>query len=147
MAGLSHLKKKRRLTKSSGNMFYIIDSYTWIEYFIGSSKGETLRKLFMDERNRFTTLECCLAEIMGWSLKNNQDFAWLFTIVRSNSDILQITEHDWIDAGKERHEQRKHQKDFGLIDSVILVKQKEFNCKVISGDKHFKNLPNVVFLD
>lgn len=140
------MKKKWRPTKSSGSMIHIIDSYAWVEYFIGSSKGEALRKLFADERNRFMTLECCLAEIMGWSLKNSQDFARLFAIVRSNSDILQITEHDWIDAGKERHEQRKSQKDFGLIDSVILVKQKEFACKVISGDKHFKSLPNVIFL-
>ena len=127
-------------------MIYIIDSYAWIEYFLGSDKGEILRKLFADEKRQFMTLECCLAEIIGWSLKNHQDFDSLFRIIRSNSQILQITEHDWIDAGKERHEQRKGQKDFGLIDAVILVKQKEFNCKIISGDKHFKNLHNVVFL-
>lgn len=127
-------------------MIYIIDSYAWIEYFLGSSKGENIKKLFIDEKNQFMTLECCLAEIIGWSLKNNQDFDSLFRIIRSNSQILQITEHDWIDAGKERYEQRKKQKDFGLIDAVILVKQKEFGCKVISGDKHFKSLHNIVFL-
>lgn len=128
-------------------MRYIIDSYAWIEYFIGSKKGETLRELFTEEKNQFLTVECCLAEIKGWALRNGKDFEPLFKIVRANSNILSITEYDWIDSGKERFEQRKTQKDFGLIDAVILTKQKETNCKIISGDKHFKNLKNVVFLE
>ncbi len=128
-------------------MLYIIDTYAWIEYFIGSNRGEALRKLFLDDKNRFMTVECCLAEIRGWSIKNKEDFDRLFRIVRANSDIATVTEHDWISAAEERFEQRKTQKDFGLIDSVILVKQKEFNCKIVSGDKHFKGLRNVLFLD
>ena len=127
-------------------MMYIIDSYAWIEYFIGSNKGEVLRRLFNEQKNRFLTIECCLAEIMGWALNNKQDFDQLFKAIRVNSTITPITEHNWIDAAKERFEQRKSQKDFGLIDAVILAKQKEFNCKIISGDRHFKNIGNVVFL-
>lgn len=127
-------------------MIYFIDSYAWIEYFIGSAKGDILKKLLQDERNRFGTIECCLAEVRGWALNNNQDFDSLFKIIRANSEIITLTEHDWIDAGKERFEQRKTQKDFGLIDATLLVKQKEFNCKIISGDKHFAHLKDIVFL-
>lgn len=127
-------------------MLYIVDTYAWIEYFIGSKKGEILRKLLLDGKNQFLTVECCLAEIMGWTLINNQDFDKLFKVIRGNSRIIQLTEHDWIDSGKERFGQRKLQKDFGLIDAAILVKQKEFNCKLVSGDKHFKNLEKVVFI-
>lgn len=128
-------------------MIFIVDSHAWIEYFIGSKKGETLRKLFLDGKNKFLTVECCLAEITGWSIVNYKDFDMLFRVIRTNSSIIPLTEHDWIDAGRERIEQRKLQKDFGLIDSVILVKQKEFNCKIVSGDKHFRNLKNVIFLE
>lgn len=127
-------------------MICIIDSYAWVEYFMGSQKGEVLKKLFLDEKNRFYTVECCLAEIRGWALKNNQDFNQLFKIIRANSAVLPLTEYNWIDAGKERFEQRKTQKDFGLIDTVILIKQKELNCKIITGDKHFKNIGDVIFL-
>jgi len=127
-------------------MLYIIDSYAWIEYFIGSKKGNVLKKLFLDEKNTFVTAECCFAEIIGWSLKNNQDFDKLFRIIRANSHIISLTEHNWIDAGKERFEQRKTRKDFGLIDSIILVKQKEFSCKLVTGDRHFKGMKDIVFL-
>ncbi|MEK6826082.1 MAG: hypothetical protein AABX90_00460 [Nanoarchaeota archaeon] len=127
-------------------MLHIIDSYAWIEYFIGSNKGEILKKLFLDDKNSFLTMGCCLAEIKGWALKNNRDFNQLYKIIKANSRILAITGRDWIDTAKERFEQRKKQKDFGLIDAVILVKQKELNCKIVSGDKHFKDMKDVIFM-
>ncbi|MEW5896453.1 MAG: PIN domain-containing protein [Nanoarchaeota archaeon] len=127
-------------------MVYIIDSYAWVEYFLGSAKGEILRKLFSGEKNKFLTVECCLAEIRGWSLRNNQDFDNLFTVIRANSKIIPVTEHDWINAAEIKFEQQRRSPDFGLIDAVILVKQKEFGCEIISGDKHFKGLKKVVLL-
>ena len=141
----SHFKRMR--STKNFEMIYIVDSYAWIEYFIGSKKGEVLRKLFLDEKNKLFTLECCMAEIKGWCLRENQDFDKLFKIIKANSNILPIKEYNWIDAAKEKFEQRKTQKTFGLIDAMILTKQKELDCKVISGDKHFKNLKNVLFLE
>jgi predicted nucleic acid-binding protein len=128
-------------------MEYIIDSYAWIEYFIGSTKGEILNKLFSNKKDNFFTVECCLAEVNGWAIREKQDFERLFKIIKANSGILHLSQEDWIDAAKERFEQRKKQKDFGLIDAVILVKQKELRCKVVSGDSHFKKLKGVVFLE
>jgi len=125
---------------------YIIDSYAWIEYFLGSKKGETLRKLFLDEDNNFFTIECCLAEISGWAIKNKLDFNKHYNVIKANSEIVELSPEDWIKASEEKVEQRKKEKDFGLIDSIILVKQKELECKVISGDRHFKKLKGVLFL-
>jgi predicted nucleic acid-binding protein len=68
-------------------------------------------------------------------------------MVRSNSGILQLSEHEWVKAGHERAEQRKIQKDFGLIDAAILVKQKQLGCKIITSDKHFRKLKHVFFLN
>ncbi len=128
-------------------MNHIVDSYAWIEYFIGSKKGEIVKKLFLDEKNQFLTVECCLAEIKGWTIKNNQDFDKLYKIIRANSNIVEIAEYNWIEAAIERAEQRKTKKNFGLIDAVLLVKQKELNCKIISGDTHFMGIKNVIFLE
>ena len=125
---------------------YIIDSYAWIEYLIGSNKGKVLKNLFSEQKNNFFTVECCLAEIKGWSLKNNEDFENIFKIIKSNSEILKIIEQDRIMAAEEKFEQRKTQKDFGLIDAVIVIKQKQLNCKVISGDSHFRLIKNSLFM-
>src|SRR3989344_5175292 len=108
-------------------MLLIIDTHAWIEYFLGSKKGEAFQKLFQDDKNTFLTIECCLAEVKGWSLKNNKDFSELFKIIRSNSRIVSINGYDWIDAVAIRFEQRKSHKNFGLFDAMLLVKQHEFN--------------------
>lgn len=128
-------------------MLYIIDTYAWVEYFLGSQKGEVLRKLFSLEKHRFFTVECCLAEIKAWALQNNKDFDMLFKILRSNSTILPLAEHNWIHAAEMRFEQRKERKDFGMIDAILLVKQKEYHCIIITGDKHFKGLKDILFLE
>jgi len=125
---------------------YIIDSYAWVEYFLGSKKGELFKKLFLDEDNSFFTVECCLGEIKGWAIKNKLGFEEYYKIIKANSEILELNEEDWINAAEEKAEQRKTERDFGLIDAMILVKQKELGCKIISGDKHFKKLKNVLFL-
>jgi len=128
-------------------MEYIIDSYAWIEYFIGSKKGEILKKLFLEEKNKFLTISCCLAEIKSWVIKNNQNFDNLLIIIKANSKVLSLNENDWISAGEERVEQRIKQKNFGLINSTILIKQKQMNCKIITGDLHFKGFKNIIFLE
>jgi len=128
-------------------MIYIIDSYAWVEYFLGSKKGEVLKILFLDAENHFLTVECCLVEIKGWTLKNNLNFEDVFTIMRANSSITKIEEKDWIIAAEHRFAQRKTQPDFGLIDAVLVAKQEELQCNIISGDKHFKGLKKVVFLE
>ncbi len=127
-------------------MEFIIDSYAWIEYVLGSKKGEILKKLFLNSTNQFFTVECCLAEIIGWSLRYKQDGVAIMKVIKTNSQLLSVNEMNWINAGKERFEQQKTQKDFGLIDAVIVIKQNELNCKVVTGDKHFKQMKNVVFL-
>jgi len=127
-------------------MLYIIDSYAWIEYFIGSTKGEILKKLFSNQANTFLTLPCCLGEIKGWALREQRNFTDLLTIIRANSTIPPLNDDDWIKAAEARFTQRKKRKGFGFIDAVILVKQQELSCKVITGDAHFKGLKDVIFL-
>ncbi|MEK6960726.1 MAG: PIN domain-containing protein [Nanoarchaeota archaeon] len=127
-------------------MLYIVDTYAWVEYLIGSKKGSILKKLREDDSNGFLTVECCLAELKSWCHRDGQDFERVYDIVRSNSIIIRVAEADWILAADEKIRRRDRHPDFGLIDAVILVKQKERGCKVVSGDRHFKGLKDVVFL-
>lgn len=127
-------------------MIYILDSYAWIEYFLGSQKGLKVKNLLEDEKNKVVTVECCLAELKSWALKNNFDFNGYYKVIRADSWIFKVIQPDWLKAADKRREQRKHHKDFGLIDAVLLVKQEELGGKIVSGDKHFKGLKDVVFL-
>lgn len=139
-------EKKNRGIKSSGKMLYIIDTYAWVEYFTGSEKGKKVRKLFENLMNRFVTLECCLAELKGWSIKNRIDFEDVLKIIAANSEILPVLKDEWINAAIIKHEMVKRIKDFGLIDALLIAKQKKLNCRIITADLHFKNLRGIEFL-
>lgn len=128
-------------------MLYIIDSYAWIEYFLGSSKGEILRALFLEEQHKFTTVECCLGEIKGWCFREKKNFEEYLTIIRTNSAIMPVIQQNWIEAAQERFELRKTRKNFGLIDAMLVVKQKANVGTIISGDPHFKGLPGCIFME
>ncbi len=127
-------------------MLYIIDTYAWVEYLIGSKKGGNVKKVLNDRKNQFITLSCCLGELRGWCLKEKNDFNKVYYVVRSNSGIEEIHTNDWVRAAEIRHEKRANIEDFGFIDSLILTKQEKYKCEVISGDKHFRGLRNVVYV-
>jgi len=127
-------------------MNYIIDSYAWIEYFLGSKKGEKVREIIKDKRNFLITVDCCLAEIAGWALEQKIDFSKINPAIISNSTISQTLPEEWIKAAEKRFETRNKIKDFGLIDSVLLVKQEVYGGKILSGDRHFKNIKNIEYV-
>ena len=132
--------------KTSGDFVYVIDTYAWVEYFIGSDKGKTVRKLLEGGNNTIITPECVLAELKGWALRQDIDFEELYQIVRKLSDIQCLTTSDWLNAASIRNEMRQTMKDFGMIDALIVAQQERFGCKVVSGDPHFKDRENTVFL-
>ncbi len=91
-------------------------------------------------------MECCIAELIGFSLKRNLSFETIFELVKTNSIILPVLTKNWIEAAKIKFELRKKTPHFGLIDAVLVSKQKELNCKIISGDPHFKTLKNIIYI-
>ena len=141
------MKEKNLSTKTSGNFVYLIDTYAWVEYFIGSKKGEKVKKIIEDENNVIFTPECCLAEIKGWAIRESMDFEELYSIIRKVSDIECILTLDWLEAATIRSELRKTKKGFGMIDALIISQQKRTGCKVVSGDPHFEHLKDVIFID
>jgi len=127
-------------------MRFIIDSYAWIEYFKASEKGTKAKKIIDKEQNELFTLDVCLAEIKFWAMTENQDFKELKKILLSNSVIAESFSNDWLDAAETKFEKRKKHKNFGLVDAMLMVKQKQLNAKIVTGDTHFKENKNTEFI-
>ena len=127
-------------------MIFIVDTHAWIEYIKGSKKALIFKKLLDDSKNKFITLECCLSELFGFCLKDNQDFQEAYELIKANSVILPVMVKNWMEAARIRFELRKNIAHFGLIDAILVSKQKELKCKIVSGDPHFKTLKNIVYL-
>ena len=127
-------------------MIFIVDAWAWIEYFIGSEKGLTLKKLIKNKMNKFITMECTISELKSYCLRTGQDFNRIYNALKRNSIFLPVLQETWLVAAEIKHETRKKIKDFGLIDSILVAKQREFNCTIVSGDRHFKGMKKVVYI-
>ena len=129
-----------------GDMAYLLDTYAWVEYFIGSKKGEFVRGMVEDENSVIYTPECCLAELKGWAIRESVDFEELYGIVRKLSDIHCITTGDWLEAATVRSEMGKKATGFGMMGSLIVAQQRRLGCKVVSGAAHFGGVEGAVLL-
>lgn len=124
----------------------MVDSWAWVEYFIGSKAGLILKKLLNNKNNKFISMECTVSELKIYCLRTNKDFSRMRNVLKRNSVILPVLTNHWLEAAEIRHETRKKVRDFGLIDSILIAKQKELKCHIGSGDPHFKKLKNVVYI-
>ena len=125
---------------------FILDTYAWIEYLIGSEKGKIVKEILDNKRHNFITLESSIAELNEWCIKEKVSIEKIMFAIRNYSSLEPINIYDWIEASIIKNDKRKQVKDFGLMDALLLAKQKELKCKIITGDKHFKNEKDIMFL-
>ena len=125
---------------------FVMDSFAWIEYFRGTSKGRKVKELL--ESQPCFTPTVVIAELSNKYSKENYGF-WetdLQFIVENSSTI--VLDKEIADmAGKLKEAVRKKYKtNFGLADAIILSTARQINAMVLTGDPHFQELSGIEFL-
>ena len=113
---------------------------------MGSKSGLVLKKLFTNINNKFITIECSLAELKFFCVRESINFEHMLQVIKKDSIILPVLQEHWLKAAQIKYEIRKKVKDFGLIDAILAAKQNEIKCMIVSGDRHFKSMKNVVYI-
>jgi len=124
---------------------YVFDSYAWIEYFAGTSKGKTVNKYLSE--GSVVTPSIVIAELSdkyhreGWT-------AW-------PEDLLFITARTVVfdlglkiasEAGRLKSEVRRKNSGFGLADAIVYQTAEVLGAKVVTGDKHFNGLKRAILI-
>ncbi|GBE18924.1 tRNA(fMet)-specific endonuclease VapC [archaeon BMS3Abin16] len=125
-----------------------IDSFAWIEYFMGTERGRKVKKII--EGNVITyTSPTVIAEIFSKSVRTDgQDKAReRVDFIVDRCVLIQTDENIAVEAGRLHGEMKPKIKDFGLADAFILASARSKGAKVVTGDPHFKDLDDTVFLD
>lgn len=121
----------------------LLDIYAWIEYFLGSEKGKKVEEFLREE---CSTSIVSLAEMSEWCFKNNKNFKERLEIIKRFSKILALNEIVVFAAGKINFEHKKIIRNWGMVDSLVYATAKFYDIKILTGDKHFQNLENVIML-
>jgi predicted nucleic acid-binding protein len=128
-------------------MKYVIDSYAWIEYFMGTKAGEKAKPLIESQDEKITPT-ICLAEVYAKTLKTeSQELAEKQRLfIKEKSVIAALDEPIAVESAKIQTKMKKEIEGWGLADSIVYATALLKKAEVITGDEHFKKLENVLFI-
>ncbi len=129
-------------------MTVLVDSWAWIEYFKGTCAGEKVKELLEKSQDKIIVSTINIAEVYNsflrdYSHPDNDRYAEASRkAMEQRSYVCEVDEKIAVDSAK-----IKHEKKWGLGDSIIYATAKREDAKVLTGDPHFRGLNDVIFLE
>ena len=132
-------------------MKLVVDSYAWIELFLGSQKGLKVRRMITDA-DEVRTPDVVLAEI---SRKYMREKAEKDTVksrletITSASLVTPVEIEVAMKAGEASIElaaraAKQRRRAPSLFDAIVLATARVHDSKVLTGDEHFEGLPDTI---
>ena len=130
---------------------YVIDAYAWIEYFRASEYGEVAKEYI--ESTDSVTPSIVVAEVSR-KLQKEIEFGnetsdgrlKRLDFISATSQVVELDFELAVVAGKTDCDMKKKEKGWGLADSIVLCTARSMKGKVVTGDEHFRDLKEVVFI-
>ncbi|MFO8017646.1 MAG: PIN domain-containing protein [Promethearchaeia archaeon] len=131
---------------SSEKNKYLLDTFAWIEYFIGSKKGKTVKNLI--ENGKIYTSIISIAELSDKYYREGLHVEWKerYKFIISNSKIVPLSIEVAKNSGPRKWKLRESMEEIGLADASIIETAFHNDLSVVSGDPHFENLEKTIFL-
>ena len=132
----------------------VVDTYAWIEYFRGSRIGEKVKEYLIQADYAYTPT-IVLAEIARKYIREGMDLSVVekrLEIIEEVSTIIGIDHKIALEAGKAYVELLQYSKKQqlktvpGLADAIVLATARILKAKVLTSDKHFKNLKETIWI-
>ena len=111
----------------------------------GTELGRTVSTL-IDTNDEIFTCALTVAEVISKAARKGKDVKAIYDILTSNSKIINADEELSFQAGLIHCEMRKTLKDFGLADAYILATARKIDAKILTGDRHFKDVKEAILI-
>ena len=122
---------------------FVIDTWVWVEYYLGED-SRVNEYIENDSLDLFTSA-ITLTEIIKFLHQNHETpehIRQVVTEIGIRSLVIPVTEDIAILAGECRPVGFKG----GIADTIILATARAGGHTVVTGDPHFRALPDAVFL-
>jgi len=124
---------------------WVIDSYAWVEYFRGSARGAKTRDHI--ESRSAATSTITIAELQEKYLREKwTSFAEDMSFIIARTTLIPVDRTIALQAGQINHTRKKVQKDWGMADSIVLATAREMSAGVLTGDQHFRDIPEALLI-
>ncbi|MBM5805533.1 MAG: type II toxin-antitoxin system VapC family toxin [Candidatus Verstraetearchaeota archaeon] len=134
----------------------VFDSYAWIEYLLGSPSGKVANG-YLDGEEALTP-SIVLAEVSRKYLRegvSDSEIAKRLNFIATRSTVVELDPDLSLLAGKAYMELSQRVKSVSktggtgtpsLTDGIVLATGRALGAKILTGDVHFKGLPEVIYL-
>jgi len=128
-----------------------MDSYAWIELFLGSEKGKKVIEI-VSSADEVITPDLVLAEIGRKYIRegaNEKEVKNRLKFIEENSVVACLEADISIEGGKaylellEKSKKERKNKP-ALTDSILLALARKYSAKIVSGDKIFEGMKEVI---
>jgi predicted nucleic acid-binding protein len=131
----------------------VIDTYAWIEIFIGSKSGEKAKEILQEAEETYTP-DIVVAEIARKYLRESMDEQTILerlTTIEETSEIIPIDKNIALESAKcymELMEKAKTEKlkAPSLFDAIVLATARKLGAKLVTGDEHFKQINETLWI-
>ncbi len=122
-------------------------SPAWIEYFTGTKAGEKAKPVIESLGEKMTPT-MCLAEVYAKTLEvGRQEVAEKQRMfIKEKTAMVVLDEAIAIESARMQAKMKEEIDGWGLADSIVYATALLKKAEVVTGDKHFKKLKNVVFI-
>ena len=122
----------------------VIDSYAWVEYFRGTTRGAKARD-YIESRSAATSA-ITIAEMQEKYLREKWNFAEDLSFIMTRTTLIPVDRTIALTAGQINYSRKRIQKDWGMADSIVLATARDLSAGVLTGDPHFKDLPEAILI-
>ncbi|MGC8850221.1 MAG: PIN domain-containing protein [Candidatus Bathyarchaeia archaeon] len=134
-------------------MKIVVDSYAWVELFIGGGKGMTVKEK-LGEAEEVYTPDVVLAELARKYFREGVDMDTLkmrLSMISGTSKIIPVDEEVAARAAEIDHELRNKARmdklrEPSLIDAIILAVAEAHEALLVTGDEHFRGRPKTIWI-
>jgi predicted nucleic acid-binding protein len=130
---------------------FVIDTYAWVEYLLGSRAGAKAKNYIEGGSGR--TPSVVLAKLRKWYLReiesgrrSEREMQEHFAYIESVTEIVPLDGDLALRAGETDFLMKKRIRGWPLADSVIYATARCRAAQVVTGDPHFKSLEDVTFI-
>ena len=123
----------------------LIDTYAWIEIFQNSPWGrEALTCIEENSPRAISVLTLYELQYRLSDLYGKEKTAALLATILSNTEVLPVDAPVAMAAGTIKAEQKRAGSSMGAVDCMILATARIHKLKLLTGDRHFTGLDDVM---
>ena len=125
-------------------MIVVIDTFAWIEYFAGTTRGEKAKPYI--EGGDAVTPSVVVAEFTDKYVRESMNPEDRLKFMRTKSMISPLDDETAEAAGRINADRRKNVKGWGLVDSCVLATARARGLIVVTGDEQFAGLNDAILI-